>query len=174
MDLKWTRIPNYNDYEINILGEIESIKSNIMLAQTKNNVGYFTVGLCNNTGKKRTFQVHQLMAITFLNHKPNGHKIVVDHINNNKTDNRLENLQLITHRENISKEGRGSSKYTGVSIIRTTNKWRSSITINGVYKILGYFKTEKVASAVYQYELEKHLTNETNKRITKQESTTSI
>jgi len=170
MDLKWTRIPNYNDYEINILGEVESIKSNIVLSQTKNNSGYFTVGLCNNTGKKRTFQVHQLMAITFLNHKPNGHSMVVDHINNNKTDNRLENLQIITHRENITKEPRGASKYTGVSIVRSTNKWRSAIIINGVYKNLGHFNNEKVASAIYQYELEKHLTNEKNKKTTKQKS----
>ena len=44
------------------------------------------------------------------------HKLVVDHINNDPLDNRLENLQLISHRYNLSKDKKGgSSKFTGVS-----------------------------------------------------------
>lgn len=47
--------------------------------------------------------VHRIMAYTFLGHTPNGHKVVVDHINNNKLDNSLKNLQLLTNFENLMK-----------------------------------------------------------------------
>jgi ribosomal protein L15E len=73
--------------------------------------------------------------MAFLNHTPCGYKIVVDHIDNNiKTDNRLENLQLITQRENVSKDIKNtSSKYIGVCWHKKAKKWRSSIQINGKY-----------------------------------------
>lgn len=42
-------------------------------------------------------KVHLLVAESFLNHKTDGtNKIVVDHIDNDKTNNKLENIQLIT------------------------------------------------------------------------------
>ncbi|KKL69843.1 hypothetical protein LCGC14_2110840, partial [marine sediment metagenome] len=37
---------------------------------------------------------HKLVCIAFLNHIPNGHKLVVNHINFDKLDNRVENLEL--------------------------------------------------------------------------------
>ena len=58
--------------------------------------GYLTVRLYKNKTKK-DFVVHKLVAITFLNHKPNGMKIVVDHIDNNKLNNNVKNLQLISN-----------------------------------------------------------------------------
>ena len=102
---------------------------------------------------KRT--VNQIMAIAFLSHKPCGHKIVVDHIDNNKLNNKLYNLQLITHRENISKDKKGSSKYTGVCWHKIKNKWQSSIAINGKIKYLGIFTNEIEAAQAYQNELKK-------------------
>ena len=47
---------------------------------------------------QRNYVVHQLVAYAFLNHKPQGHTMVVDHINNVKTDNRLVNIQIVTNR----------------------------------------------------------------------------
>jgi hypothetical protein len=63
---------------------------------------YLQVRLCKN-GKMYTFMIHQLVAIVFLNHKPNGNKLVVDHINNDRMDNRLENIQILTGAENTRK-----------------------------------------------------------------------
>ena len=98
--------------------------------------------------------VHQLIAMAFLNHIPCGHKVVVDHINHDKLNNRLENLQLITNRENCSKDVKNkTSKYTGVSWSKSRNKWVSQIKINGKTVPLGRYKCELVAYIVYQKKL---------------------
>lgn len=101
-------------------------------------------------GLQKRFNVSVLAAMTFLGHKPNGGGIVVDHRNNIKTDDRLENLQLITQRENSSKDRKGSSKYTGVSWRNQTKKWEAHIRINRKLKHLGCFTSEIKASKAYQ------------------------
>ena len=91
--------------------------------------------------------------MTFLNHNPDGHNIVVDHINSNKLDNRLENLRLISNRENLilgKSLKNKTSKYTGVSFFKRDKKWRASIMINGKINNLGFFKDEYQAHLAYQ------------------------
>jgi len=55
-------------------------------------------------GKKFTKRVHSLMAMTFLNHTYGDRKIVVDHIDNNPLNNTLKNLQVISMKENNTKD----------------------------------------------------------------------
>lgn len=154
-------------YQVSNLGNVKSlsrvvISSNGSSRTTKDRLlkktisqGYFMITMCNNT-KRKGNSVHQLVAIAFLNHIPNGHKIVVDHINNIRTDNRVENLQLITTRENNSKDRRGyTSKYIGVSWSKSANKWVSEIRINGVKKHLGVFSCQLEASKAYKKALSK-------------------
>ena len=125
-----------------------------VLKPAPNTRGYSQVLLCKN-GKTKGCTVHQLMAMTFLNHTPNGNKgLVVDHRSNEKTDNRLANLQLISHRENLSKDKKDcSSKYTGVSWFKRDSKWVANIHVNGKIKYLGLFTDELEASKAYQNEL---------------------
>jgi len=151
-------IKGYEGYQVSNLGNVKSFKG-IKERILKNNScgdGYLAVAL-HESGKQKTFKIHKLVAVAFLNHTPNGHKIVIDHINSIKTDNRLENLQLITNRENLSKDKKGSSSYTGVCWREKANKWTSSIYINGKRKYLGSFNTERIAHIVYQKALKKHL-----------------
>lgn len=106
----WKDIPGYEEYyQVSNLGRVKSfkLKKITILKQYKNTNNYLVVTLHN---KKKHFNpkkisVHLLVAMAFLNHKPNKtNEIVVDHINNIRFDNRLENLQLITNRENNSKD----------------------------------------------------------------------
>lgn len=96
--------------------------------------------------KSKSYSVHQLVAMAFLGHKPCGLKIVVDHINGIRDDNRLENLRLISARDNVA-FGRGSSKYAGVSKFR--NKWRADIRVDGYLHYLGLFPDEESARIAY-------------------------
>ena len=113
--------------------------------------GYYLVVLSLEKNR-RTFNVSVLMAMAFMNYKPNGeHDIVVDHIDNVKTNNVLFNIQIITGRENTSKDKKNcSSKYTGVSWDKSRNKWVSNIRINGLKKNLGRFTDEIEAAKYYQ------------------------
>ena len=109
--------------------------------------------LAVNIGSKPR-NVHQLVCEAFLFHKPCGHKLVVDHINNISTDNRLINLQLISQRKNSSKDRKGgSSEYVGVYWNKQNKKWMSRIKINGKAKYLGYFNCELLAHQAYQTKL---------------------
>jgi len=153
----WKDIPNYDGaYQSSNLGNIKSlklIKERVLKPALSNS--YLVVSLSKNN-KQKTYKVSQLVAMAFLNYKLNGHKIIVDHINNNKLDNKLENLQLISHRENLSKDKwrkNTSSKYTGVSWHKFYKKWQSQIMIKGKFKHLGYFYIEIDAHNAYQNEL---------------------
>jgi len=114
--------------------------------------GYYIVGL-RCPGERKTINVHRLVAQAFLNHIPDGtNRLVVDHINNIKTDNRIENLQVITNRANIIKNPRAgsTSKYVGVYWDKDAKKWGATIYIDGKNCRLGFFKVEIDASEAYQ------------------------
>lgn len=148
----WKDIPNYEGlYQINNLGIIKSFsrKNSIILKQSFNKT-YLKVSL-RKEGISKTWMVHKLMAITFLNHAPDIDNLIVDHINNNPIDNRLENLQLITYRLNNSKDKKNkTSLYTGSYWSKTKNKWVASITQNNKKIYLGCFDTEKEAKDAYE------------------------
>lgn len=70
--------------------------------------GYQQVRAHFGTGKKHTIKVHRAVALAYC-YRPDGADDV-DHINNNKEDNRAENLQWLTHRENMAKVSRDRRK----------------------------------------------------------------
>lgn len=100
--------------------------------------GYWTVGLKAN-GEQRKFLAHRL--IWFL---ANGRwpEKLIDHINGNPVDNRLSNLRSASPSENsrnmvISPRNRSGVK--GVSIDKTTGKWRAELMRERKIMFLGFF-----------------------------------
>lgn len=99
-------------------------------------------------------KIHQLVAIAFLNHKPCGYELVIDHIDNNPLNNRVDNLQLISNRLNASKDRKNkTSQYVGVNLHKKSNKWVANIRIGKIKKHLGLFNTEEEANEAYQNKL---------------------
>jgi len=70
-------------------------------------------------------------------------------------NNRVDNLQLVSPRENSSKDRHGSSKYTGVNWLKNRGKWQANIQIDGKLKYLGVFDKEINAHNAYQKALSK-------------------
>tara|TARA_R110000824_G_C14906141_1_gene645997 strand:+ start:128 stop:628 length:501 start_codon:yes stop_codon:yes gene_type:complete len=148
-------------YQVSDLGNVKSLKfgKERVLKQCINANGYLKVNFIKFK-KTKSYKVHQLVAMAFLNHKPCGLKLVVNHIDFNRTNNYLCNLEITTQRENASqKHLNSSSKYTGVCWDKSNKKWRSQITINGKNKCLGRFKNELDASKAYQIALNNVLKN---------------
>ena len=166
----WKDIKSYKGYyQASNLGRIKGLKRTIkqkngalypvkekILKGTITSKGYSVIALSKNNTRKMWF-VHQLIAIAFLDHTPCGYRIVVDHINDNPLDNRAKNLQLVTHRENITKNTIGQSKYTGVCWHKNNKKWSSRISINGKSHNLGFFEKEAAAGQAYQDKLKEIL-----------------
>lgn len=82
---------------------------------------------------------------------PDGtHKVIVDHINNIKLDNRAINLQLTSSRVNNSKDVKNkTSKFTGVSWDKNNKKWLSQIVFNKKTFNLGRYNSELEAKKAY-------------------------
>lgn len=77
----------------------------------------------------------------------------IDHVNQDKADNRWENLRPATRQENARNQGitaRNTSGFKGVSFHKRTQKWRADIFIDGRQKSLGSFDTPEAASNAYQ------------------------
>lgn len=148
---QWKEIRDYEDYQVSNLGKVKSLKhgKEKVLKPTIIN-GYYHVGLSLN-GKQKTKRVHKLVSIAFLNHNPYSHNLVVDHINNIKTDNRLENLQVVTQKFNVNKSK--NNKHLAWS--SKINKWILLIRYKGKQIYLGYFDNEIQASEIYAKELKK-------------------
>ena len=135
----------YN-YDVSNYGNIRNINSGKILKNNINKYGYSYVIIHD-----KNIKCHQLVAIGFLGHKPDGTtKIVVDHINNNRSDNRLQNLQLISNRENIARSKTNKTGYRGVSN-HYGDKFKAYININKVHYTIGIFETAKEASEAYIY-----------------------
>lgn len=145
----WKIIDGYNNYSISNLGNVFNNIRNKQLSYGKINTGYLYVDLWFENKRKR-FLIHRLVARHFFDEFDDKQKI--DHIDRNKLNNRIDNLRHITHSNNIknaNKRLNTTSKYKGVSFIKSINKWRSRITIDKKIYYLGNYETEKEAATAY-------------------------
>ncbi len=99
-----------------------------------------------SNGKRITLGIHRLI----LSAKPGQ---LVDHINGDGLDNRRENLRICNHAGNSRNQNRtrGASKFKGVIIRKSLNKWNARIRYDGKQHHLGYFDNEIDAALAYDY-----------------------
>jgi hypothetical protein len=158
----WKPIKDYESlYQVSNLGRVRSLRNKIKILSPRiNSGGYNFCGLYKN-GIRKYFAVHRLVAYSFLNEK--NEKYAVNHINEIKTDNRVENLEWVSSRENCCHKFLNKniySKYTGVTFHKSRNKWQAQIFINGKSKYLGCFTSEEDAYKVrLDFELNNNIIN---------------
>ncbi|MFY8170067.1 MAG: HNH endonuclease [Candidatus Fonsibacter sp.] len=144
--MEWRVIKDHEDYLVSEYGEVKSIKSNKILknrmsGRKRNYIKYNLDGVQLST--------HRLVAHMFLGYNLDS-DLVIDHIDNNQSNNHYSNLQITTQRINSSKDKKNkTSRYTGVNWDKSRGKWLSRIRINGICKNLGRFDNEEEAYSVY-------------------------
>jgi hypothetical protein len=141
----WKDIPGYEGlYQVSNWGQVKSLKfgKERILKACVGKVGYYTV----NFGK--TKYVHQLVAIAFLNHQPDGIKTQINHIDKNRLNNCVNNLEIIGHSEHVIKDTFGHG--VGASWFKRDSKWASAITKNYKQIHLGFFDDKQDAIDMYQ------------------------
>lgn len=97
---------------------------------------------------KQLYRAHRLAWILYYGTFPDGQ---IDHKNGDGLDNSIENLRVVTHRENSLNQRRRStnkSGYTGVTWNAPTKSWRAVIMAHGKKIHLGLFTTKEQAAAV--------------------------
>ena len=107
--------------------------------------GYYTVGI---NGKTKYY--HRLVWEYFNGPIPTG--MDIDHINNKRDDNRISNLQILSHKDNCRcrlKNKNNISGYPGITWHKQLKKWRARITIDGKAKHLGRFEQLEAAHQAY-------------------------
>lgn len=98
MNELWIKIKNYENYEISTYGNIRHIKTKTNYGYYDKNIKYMRCKLTKNNITK-CFLIHRLVAETFIDNSEN--KQEVNHINGNKTDNKVNNLEWVTRIENM-------------------------------------------------------------------------
>jgi len=120
-------------------GIIYDINNEIIGA--KNEKGYIQI-LFRYNNKQFKLRAHQF--IWFCKYGEYDKELNIDHINGIKDDNRIENLRLTTHSENMQ-----NTKRKGYYFDKRSKSWYSRIQVNKKVIPLGYFKNEYDARQAY-------------------------
>lgn len=134
----WKKIEDAEGYEVSNYGRVRyhnTIK-NIIISKT--NYCYVYI-----KSTKKNHLLHRLVAKAFI---PNfDSKKMVNHIDFDKTNNHIDNLEMVSNRENQCHSIKSKNKYIGISFHKKLNKWTAQIMINGKLKYIGKYLSDEEA-----------------------------
>lgn len=96
---------------------------------------------------QKPYLEHQIVFIMHYGYKPN----IIDHINGNKSDNRIENLREVSFNQNAHNVKRKSNNTTGiknVSYSKRHKSWIVRVQANKIRKLIGIFDNLELAELV--------------------------
>lgn len=111
----WKTIPDWENYEVNEDGEVRNKTSKRLITGDINNAGYYRICCYNKNNKKKFFR-HRLVATLFLEN-PNNYQ-EVNHIDGNKSNNNVNNLEWCDRQHNERESRRiGIKKYKPFKVV---------------------------------------------------------
>lgn len=149
---KWLPIKDYEGlYEVSSLGRVRALSYKIpkILKPRRRREGYYQINLTKN-GKSKTFKLHRLVALTFI--PTDDETLDVNHIDENKENNTVSNLEWLDRRSNIN-HGTGNAR-------RSRAKKKGTIISMGSEGMTIYASKEQVAQRYDLETIEKCLSGE--------------
>ena len=114
----------FSKYAASKNGDIINVKTKRIIKMMNNGYGYLFFNLCDKKREKpKTYSQHRFVFEVFKGPIPRFFEI--DHQNNDRSDNRIKNLQLLTHKQNVEK----SRNKTIISTCIETGKERRFISL---------------------------------------------
>ena len=132
-------IDGYENYTVSTFGKVKNTKTGKILKSRLNRGGYLIIDLYEDRVKK-THKIHRLVANAFIDNQ--DEKECVDHKNNDKTNNHINNLRFATANENQHNRklsSNNTSNVKGVRFNKKAKKWHARIRIDGILIHIGYF-----------------------------------
>lgn len=159
----WEDIIGYEGlYQISNYGRVKSLykewtccnnairKQDEQIKKLHSANGYMKVSLYNNR-KVKTYKISILVWEHFGDNDRMGK--VIDHIDGNKLNDRIDNLQLLTSRENVSKGWNSKGRKYPLGVYKNNKRFESTIMVDKKSIYLGTFDTPELASNAYQVAL---------------------
>ena len=149
----WKDIPNYEGYQVSSCGRVRTYNKTTYTEKHgtrkwKNRILHFK-GETYNTGyrvdlwkngKSKTFLVARLVAFTFYNKDISNKKLTVDHLDGNRLNNNLSNLELVTLKENIRRGFKNGLYHNQKKTLITDKKNKTKKTFISMSKASEYIK----------------------------------
>ncbi len=135
----WLPIKDYPNYQISIDGRVKNIKRNRILRPTIGGNGYYHVELYKKN-QSQTKDIHRLVAMHFIPNIKNDD--FVDHKNNDKLNNTISNLRWASNQQNqfnATLNCKNTSGVRGISLVKSSNRWRATIKFNNKKIHIGNF-----------------------------------
>lgn len=98
MEKQMKELPSNKRYKVTKDGKVFDTFRNTFMCEYNNGNGYFAVKLMSENRKRKQHYVHRLVAETYLGYAEN---LDINHIDGNKSNNCLSNLEIVSHRENM-------------------------------------------------------------------------
>jgi hypothetical protein len=144
----WRDVIHYEGrYMVSNMGRVRSLlgRDSIVLRSRTNQSGYERITLKRFGGGKQTISIARLVAQHFLSDWDPD--LTVNHINWDREDNRVANLEMMTVTENCSNRCKEDceSRFIGVTS-HGPGRWRARVWTGGERLSLGTFSTEEEAA----------------------------
>ena len=134
-------IENYPNYAVSNKGNVMNISNKKIINNWSDfSQGYVSTSLSKD-GKKKTFKTHRLVALAFIDNPEK--KPYVNHIDGNKSNNEITNLEWVTAQENTLHAQENNLKSGNKPIVSTNIENGYKKTFYSIGECADYFNTNK-------------------------------
>lgn len=140
----WKDIPGIEPYQISTRGEVKGYGGKRMKPYLDPH-GYYSIRL-RKDGKYVKKYIHRLIGECFIENP--GNMAIIDHVNRDKSDNRIENLRWCSITENNRNSARHDNDMYGIYWYETRRSYLVKLKLNNTQRYIGWKRTLEEAKLI--------------------------